>query len=202
MSAPYEARLAGDDVAVPLDALAEWRMAGRGSFRRVGPGVVESEGGPGVLWYPHAELSDFVLRIDWQLSAPDDNSGVCVRIPPLGHDDPEEDWRRAIAEGYEIQIDDRGVDPERGVIGSDAHWTGAIYGRAPAMARASRPVGEWNTFEIEAEGPALRVRLNGVAVCALDNAGRRTGGYVGLQAHHPGSRVRFRRLRVQRAGAP
>lgn len=143
MSAPHEARLAGD-LAVPLDALGEWRMAGRGSFRRVGPGVVESEGGPGILWYPHAELSDFVLRIDWQLSAPDDNSGVCVRIPRLGHDDP-----------------------------------------------------------VEAEGPALRVRLNGVAVCALDNApGRRTRGYVGLQAHHPGSRVRFRRLRVRRVGAP
>ena len=52
MSAPHEARLAGDDVAVPLDALGEWRMAGRGSFRPVGPGVVESEGGPGILWYP------------------------------------------------------------------------------------------------------------------------------------------------------
>lgn len=187
-----------DEVPLPLDALGEWRMAGRGSFRRVGPDVIESEGGPGILWYPHTELDNFVLRIDWQLSAPDDNSGVCVRIPQLGHDDPDEDWRPAIVEGYEIQIDDRGVDPEHGVTGSDAHRTGAIYGRAPAEARASRAVGKWNTFEIEACGPALRVRLNGVAVCALDAPAGRTRGQVGLQAHHPGSRVRFRGLRVHR----
>jgi hypothetical protein len=147
MSAPHEARVAGDGVAVPLDALGE---LAHGGPRKLSPGPPRR----------------------WQLSAPDDNSGVCVRIPWLGHDDPEEDF----------------IGP------------GAIYRRAPAVARASRLVGQWNTFEIEAHGPALRVRLNGVAVCALDDAlGGRPRGYVGLQAHHPGSRVRFRRLRARRA---
>jgi hypothetical protein len=204
MSAWSRSPLAGEELVLSLDALGEWRMAGRGSFRHAGPGTIESEGGPGVLWYPHVELSDFVLRIHWRLSAPDDNSGVCVRIPRLGHDDPDKDWRPASAEGYEIQIDDRGVDPEHRSTGSDHHRTGAIYGRSPVSAHASRPVGEWNTFEIEARGPALRVRLNGVAVCALDDdrPDRRTRGYVGLQAHHPGSRVRFRTLRVWRASEP
>jgi hypothetical protein len=191
---------AGEAVALSLDALSEWRMAGQGGFRRAGDDMVESEGGPGILWYPHTEVSDFILHIDWRLSAPDDNSGVCVRIPPLGHDDPDADWRPATTEGYEIQIDDRGVDPERGITGSDRHRTGAIYGRAPAVTRASRPVGEWNTFEIHARGSALRVRLNGVVVCALDDVrGGRTRGHLGLQAHHAGSRVRFRRLQLWRA---
>ena len=53
-----------DDILLPLDPLGEWRVAGRGRFWRVGPGVIESEGGPGIFWYQPAELSDFVLRID------------------------------------------------------------------------------------------------------------------------------------------
>jgi hypothetical protein len=194
-----ESSLAGEGfVALSLAALDEWRVAGRGTFRRVGPSMVEIDGGPGILWYPHIELSDFVLLIDWRLSAPEDNSGVYIRIPRLGRDDPDRDWRPAIAEGFEIQIDDRGVDHEHGILGSERHRTGAIYGRAPVQAHASRAVGEWNTFEIEARSSVIRVRLNGVAVCALEDSGtRRSEGYVGLQAHHPGSRVRFRNLQVR-----
>jgi hypothetical protein len=194
-----ESSLAGEGfVALSLDALGEWRMAGRGTFRRTGPSTAESDGGPGIFWYPRLELADFILLVDWRLSAPADNSGVFIRIPDLGRDDPTADWRRAIDEGYAIQIDDRGVDPERGVTGSARHRTGAIHGRAPALALASRPVGEWNAFEIEARGAAIRVRLNGAVVCALDDgAARRRRGYVGLQAHHPGSRVRFRNLQAQ-----
>jgi hypothetical protein len=195
-----ESCLAAEGVlAVPLDALDEWRMAGRGLFRRTGPSMVETDGGPGILWYPRMELSDFVLIVDWRLSALEDNSGVFVRIPRLGDRDPDRDWRPAVGEGFEIQIDDRGVDPERGVTGSDRHRTGAVYGVSAAIAHASRTVGEWNTFEIEARGRALRVRLNGVLVSAVDDheGSRRTRGYVGLQAHHPGSRVRFRNLQVR-----
>lgn len=194
-----ESSLAGESfVALSLDALTEWRMAGRGTFRRAGPSMVESDGGPGILWYPRTELADFTLLIDWRLSALEDNSGVFLRIPSLGRDDPDRDWRPAIEEGYEVQIDDRGIDPQCGLAGSERHRTGAIYARAPALVHASRPVGEWNTFEIETRGPAIRVRLNGAAVSALDDGEAwRSRGYIGLQAHHPGSRVRFRNLQVR-----
>jgi hypothetical protein len=186
-------------VPLSLDALDDWRMAGRGSFRRVGPSMVESDGGPGILWYPRLELADFILVLDWRLSAPEDNSGVFLRIPALGRDDADRDWRPAVAEGYEVQIDERGLDPERGIAGSDRHRTGAIYGLAPSVAKASRQVGEWNTFTIEARGHAIRVRLNGTLVSgALDGAdSRRRRGHIGLQAHHPGSRVRFRNVQVR-----
>ncbi|HXH83691.1 MAG TPA: DUF1080 domain-containing protein, partial [Candidatus Tectomicrobia bacterium] len=194
-----ESSLAGEGfVPLSLDALHEWRMAGRGHFRRAGPSMVESDGGPGILWHPRADLADFLLLVDWRLSSPTDDSGVYVRMPPLGDRDPETDLRPAIEEGREVQVDDRGVDPERGVTGSARHVTGAIYGRAPATARASRPVGEWNTFAIEARGAVIRVRLNGVEVCVFEGAGGRRHGHVGLQAHHPGSRVGFRNLQVRR----
>jgi hypothetical protein len=185
-------------VPLSLDALGEWRMAGHGTFRRAGPSMVESDGGPGILWYPRLELTDFILVLDWRLAAPEDNSGVFIRIPPLGSDDPARDWQPAVSEGYEVQIDDRGIDHEGGIAGSDRHRTGAIYRLAPALATASRSVGEWNTFWIEASGRAISVRLNGTVVSAFDGGdARRRRGYVGLQAHHPGSRVRFRNLQAR-----
>lgn len=194
-----ESSLAADGfVSLSLDALGEWRMAGHGTFDRAGPSMVESAGGPGILWYPRLELTDFILILDWRLSAPEDNSGVFIRIPPLGRDDPDRDWQPAVSEGYEVQIDDRGIDPEGGMAGSDRHRTGAIYGLAPALAKTSRPVGEWNTFEIEARGRAIHARLNGTAMSALDGGDvRRRSGYVGLQAHHQGSRVQFRNLQAR-----
>src|SRR4051812_23865269 len=82
--------------------LAGWRMAGQGRFRALEGGIIESSGGPGLLWYPQA-FADFLLRVEWRLTSIEDNSGVFLRCPPL-----EDDLQPAIEQGYEIQIDDRG----------------------------------------------------------------------------------------------
>jgi hypothetical protein len=194
-----ESSLAGAGFgSLPLEAPGDWRMAGRGTFRRVGPDTVESDGGPGIWWYTRECFGDFALLVDWRPSGPEDNSGVFVRIPALGVDDPENDWRPAVAAGYEIQIDNRGVDPATGRTGSPVHLTGALYGLAPASpGEALAP--SWNCFAIEARGDRIEVRLNGVVVSALAGADRRPAGHIGLQAHHPGSRVRFRNLQVRRS---
>jgi hypothetical protein len=116
--------------------LSGWRMAGPGGFRNVTEGVVESFGGPGLFWYAEEFFDDLVLTVEWRLSSLDDNSGVFLRSPPLA-DSPQP----AIEHGYEIQIDDRGYDPEKQVLESLLHFTGAIYQLAPAVRFASRPVG-------------------------------------------------------------
>jgi hypothetical protein len=171
-----------------------WRMAGRGRFNVVEPGVLESEGGTGLLWYAAREFADFILGVDWRAQAPDDNSGVFLRFPALEAGDPQ----LAVDHGYEVQIDDRGFDPEAGRTGSALHLTGAIYKLAPARLLASRPLGAWNRFEVTARGPAIDVRLNGEPVCRLDrDVGRPLRGHVGLQNHHAGSRVQFRDLRLR-----
>jgi hypothetical protein len=183
-------------MGTPLNAssaidLTEWRMAGHGGFRSVGD-AIESHGGPGILWYPAAEYGDFVLRIEWRVSRGDDNSGVFLRIPALsGSVQP------AIDDGYEVQIDERGVDPENGRLDSPVHRTGAIYKLAPAVPGASRPVGSWNRFEIAAHGPSISVRLNDMPVSYLERGYRRSAGHIGLQAHHSGSAVQFRCLWVR-----
>lgn len=186
-------------LALPTAGLGGWQMAGRGRFVALGDGVLRSDGGPGVLWYTEQEFADFVLSVDWRVSSAEDNSGIFVRIPRLGVDDPERDWRPAADEGYEVQIDERGVDHEAGVTGSALHRTGAIYRLAPATAGASRPIGQWNTFVIEARGDDLAVTLNGVAVSRLAGGGRRRHGYVGLQNHHDGSAVEFRNVLLRRS---
>jgi len=120
----------------------------------------------------------------------------------LGNQNPAEDWKLAVDQGYEIQIDDRGFDPNTNTTGSLLHTTGAVYQLAPATKLASKALGEWNTFEIEATGPDIKVRLNGQLVSHLaNNQGRPLKGHIGLQNHHPGSRVQFRNVFVKKIGA-
>lgn len=171
--------------------MAGWRMAGEGGFRP-SDGGIESYGGPGLLWYAEREFEDFVLRVRWRLKNGHDNSGVFIRIPPL-----ERDLGPAIREGYEVQIDDRGVDPDAGTLDSRLHLTGAVYRLAPAIANASGPVGMWNDFEIAATGGTIQVTLNDVPVAQLENGTRRRRGHIALQAHHDGSSVQFQAVDIR-----
>jgi hypothetical protein len=169
-------------------------MAGGGGFMELGGGIVECVGGIGLLWYAAEEFDDFVLRVDWRASDVTDDSGVFVRFPAL---DPV-DWQRAVTEGYEVQIDGRGFNPDTNAFDDATHRSGAIYALGPSTSLTSRPMGEWNTFEIEAVGQRIRVALNGTPVCDYTGDGSRPArGHIGLQNHHAGSRVQFRRLRIK-----
>lgn len=185
-----------EDDFIPLlnPSFEGWRMAGQGGFFWTEDGALESRGGSGLLWYAEAVFDDFLLRVDWRLTGPEDNSGVFLRIPKLDRND----IGPAIERGYEVQIDDRGVDPEAGVLGSALHLTGAVYKLARATERASRGTGAWNRFEILAQAATISVTLNGRPVARLDNGARERRGHIALQAHHEGSRVQFRNLAVKR----
>lgn len=174
-----------------LANLQDWRMAGPGGFRRLADGSVESHGGSGLFWYAAAVYDDFRLSVEWRITHETDNSGVFLRIPPLGASPLP-----AIERGYEVQIDERGVNPAARRLDDPLHLTGAIYKLAPARQRASRGVGEWNRFEITAKDFDIAVALNGVEVSRLTHALRRRGGHVALQNHHEGSMVQFRRLEI------
>lgn len=178
--------------ALLSDGFAGWKMAGRGGFRPVDD-AIESHGGPGLLWYAAQIYENFVLRIEWRAMPGDANSGVFIRCPPLA-DEPQP----AIDRGYEIQIDDCGVDPEHGKTFSPLHITGAIYKLAPARIVASRGVALWNEMEITARGGTIEVVLNDEIVSRTTSASREPRGHIALQAHHDGSCVQFRDLQVRR----
>ena len=184
--------------SIGTGGMAGWRMAGLGGFMELGGDIIESIDGIGLLWFATEEFDDFLLRVDWRASDKLDNSGVFIRFPALGNSDPANDWKLAVDKGYEIQIDDRGFNPDNGALDDPKHQTGAIYGIAAASHLASNPVGQWNTFEIEARGQDIRVRLNGSLVSQLTGDGSRpTKGHIGLQNHHPGSRVQFRNIQIE-----
>jgi hypothetical protein len=197
-----ETILAGETDFVPLGngSLAGWQMAGNGGFMELGGGIIESVGGIGLLWYTKEQYQDFVLRVDFRLSSASDNSGVFIRFPALGKTDPANDWKLAVTDGYEVQIDNTGFNPDSNSFDDPLHRTGAIYTLAPSSA-VMPFVGQWHTYEIEAVGDKLTVRLNGQQVSQLKNANRTAKGYIGLQNHHAGSAVQFARLRIKKLTA-
>jgi tetratricopeptide (TPR) repeat protein len=162
--------------------LRGWRMAGPGGFSVVGGGAIESWGGMGLLWYAERAFADFVLQLEWMATSGDDNSGVFIRFP-----DPDDDPWVAVDQGYEIQIDDRP---------SSAWKTGAIYDFSAPTTSAAKPIKTWNLYEVRAVGHHYTVILNGRTVNSYEG-NRRLAGYLGLQNHHDGSRVRFRNMRIK-----
>ncbi len=179
-------------------SLNGWQMAGFGQFNPLGRSV-ESEGGIGLLWYTPEEFADFILRAEWRASSPSDNSGIFLRFPVLGSNDPQNDWKVAVDNGYEVQIDDTGFNPKNNTFNDSLHRTGAIYGLAPSAKLVSKPLGEWNLYEIQAKGQKLQVRLNGELVTEYKDTGNRPlKGHIGLQNHHQGSRVGFRNVCIQK----
>ncbi|MFI1962991.1 ThuA domain-containing protein [Streptomyces pathocidini] len=163
-----------------------WKQAGPGSFA-LKDGTLTSEGGMGLFWYAAKEFRSYSLKLDWK-TAGDDNSGIFVGFPPS--DDP---WS-AVDNGYEIQIDATDVDEKT---------TGSVYGfqSADLAARdaALNPPGEWNTYEIRAQGERLRIWLNGTRINDFTNRepARSLAGHIGIQNHGAGDEVAFRNIRIK-----
>jgi hypothetical protein len=167
-----------------------WHMAGPGKFVLVEyDKSLQSEGGMGLLWYTKKKYKDFILKLDWKVSRRNDNSGVFIRFS-----DPNNDPMIAVNTGYEIQIDDLAM-PD----GNPLHKTGAIYNfAAPSNTEAAtKPVGQWNTFEIEATGQKYSITLNGEKVIPEFIGNRNTEGYIGIQNHDSDSHVSFKNIRIK-----
>jgi hypothetical protein len=170
--------------------LVGWKMVGAGNFIELAGNIIESTGGTGLLWYAHKQFQDFILRAEWQAFDVTDNSGIFIRFP-----DPGTDLNIPITQGYEVQIDNMGHNPDKDTLDDPLHKTGAIYKLAPS--HAAPAIGQWHTFEIEAKGSTITVRLDGQQVSELKNASRSPKGFIGLQNHHTNSRVQFTQLRIK-----
>jgi choline dehydrogenase-like flavoprotein len=184
-----------------------WQMSGGGDFLTIFGSILEAQpNGLGLLWYTHEVFKNFVLKVDWLSFNPTtntpgaraDNSGVLLRFPALNASDPANDWKLASDTGYEIQIDDMGFNPDTGLNFSALHQTGAVYALQPSTSIASKPAGQWNTFEIEATSSAIKVTLNGQLVTNYTipaNSSRGTEGHIGLQDHT--GNVQFRNVMIR-----
>ena len=178
-------------------SLAGWQMSGSGSFLQVYD-ILESVGGPGLLWYTREAFSDFVLELEWQYTNRTDNSGIFIRMPNLDSSNPN-DWTMAIDRSYEIQIDPRGYNSDRNTENDPLRSTGAIYNiNAPTRVDVAKGPWQWNTFMIEAVGNRIQVTLNDVLVNDFTDPNPRSlRGHIALQNHHGGSKVQFRNIRIK-----
>lgn len=196
------ARITEEELAagfVPL--IGEWENGGfhKHGWNHYGPGwftldhetgILASHGGMGLMWYSAEMLGDFVLRLEFNTSVPDSNSGIFLRVPEMVTSD------EYIYHSFEIQI--HATAPEA------IHRTGGVYdAEAPSEDRAKAP-GEWNDMEISFVGDRITVSLNGAQVTdwvaeprgkIRDFAAR---GYIGLQNHDWETSVYFRNIRVKK----
>ncbi len=148
-------------------------------------------------WLRTAKMySDFVLKLEWRIPK-GGNSGIGLRFPATGN---------PAHVGMEIQILDDNDEQYKNL--KDAQYTGGIYYQAPAKRGATKPIGEWNQYEITCLGPHVKIVLNGTVIndVMVDTfkegqggypalADRPEIGYIGMQSHD--SRVDFRNIQLK-----
>jgi hypothetical protein len=174
-----------------------WRHVGKGGFV-VQDGMLRTKGGMGLLWYTRRKIGNAILRVEYRMTHPSDDSGVFIRIPAR----PVEPWM-PVNRGYEVEI---GNWPD------DYSCSGVLYSLTKALARPEKPAGEWNTMEIRLDGKRTVVTLNGVKVTDYregdpvppkkhnyepDRGPRPAEGYIGLQNHAEDSAMVFRDIAVK-----
>jgi hypothetical protein len=174
-----------------------WKLVGgHGPGYVVANGVLVCPADGGGNLFTEKEYANFVLRLEFNLS-PGGNNGIGIRAP-LGGD--------AAYQGFEIQVLDDPAPRYKDI----QPWQrcGSVYNIFPAKPGALKPAGQWNDYEITANGRQLSVRLNGVTVVNgnLDDVKdseilkkhpgiARKSGHVGFLGH--GTEVRFRNVRIK-----
>jgi choline dehydrogenase-like flavoprotein len=164
-------------------SLANWRMAGRGTFHVV-DGALQSVPSfdLGMLWCTIPMPPSYVLDLEFFIRTMQTNSGIFVRfrnpdsvLAPDGTPFANPAWS-AVYTGFEIQIDNTGAGQP--TPGLPIHRTGAVYavsypGSPSEIAAfpAATPgdfvtpqnavVLGWNQFRIEIKNDVIRVALNG-----------------------------------------
>ena len=176
-----------------------------GKGYQVENGVLYSTKEDGGNLYTEKEYGDFVFRFDFKLTE-NANNGIGIRAPLQGD---------AAYAGIEIQVLDDGGSEYTKLQPYQYH--GSIYGMIPSKRGFQKPVGEWNTEEITAQGRRITVKLNGTTIvdASLDDVkdeamlkthrdlskpeGSRgianTKGHIGFLGH--GARVEFRNIRIK-----
>ena len=166
-------------------ALKDWKQCGPGKFN-VENGVASAEGGMGLWWYSGRTFTNFVLLGEFVQEQDIADSGVFLRFPDPGNDP----WS-AVKHGHEMEIGD--PNPEKPT------WrTGSMYPFHASATANTKPVGQWNSFEIVCIGHDYSVRMNGKLVNTWTDTMQRTlSGFIGLQNYNDKKTVRFRNVRVK-----
>jgi hypothetical protein len=139
-------------------------------------------------------FQDFALRLDFKM-AEMTNSGLALRgdrgVNGGRGGDPA--WSAC-----EVQIlDDFNWERVTKTTLSKWQFCGSLYGSVAPAVKALKPIGSWNTYEIEYKGTHITTKLNGQELYSVDTdkvavpdgklpfSKRSPKGYIGLQRHAP-----------------
>jgi hypothetical protein len=143
--------------------LDNWAQVGDANWRAEGGLIVADKGKAGFL-VSKQSYKDFIIRAEFW-AATDTNSGIFLRLS-----DPK---NISADNSYEVNIWDIRPDPKYG--------TGGIVNFAAVPVPPVFLVGgKWNTYEIEARGSKMTVKLNGAVTTTMDN-GKFAAGPFALQ---------------------
>jgi hypothetical protein len=160
--------------AAPADeqALEGWTPRGEATWG-IEDGAITPVGGRGFLVSNEA-YEDFRVTLEFWVDETA-NGGVFFRVPATGD----------INQGNSFEVN---------IFDAHAEWpTGSI--NEFQRNDAPQTVGQWNTFEITAEGDRLMVSLNGENV--VDTQGERLpSGPIALQYNGSGT-IRYRNVEIQ-----
>jgi hypothetical protein len=146
--------------------------------------ICTGEGGHEWLRYDR-EVGDFELQADWRFTPRIDgekryNSGIGVRLSKYG-----EIWHQA----------------QTGTTGGymfGETFTDGLFRRFNLSKEMKenrvKPAGEWNHYDVRAQGDRITLAVNGAVVNELTGVGLRRG-YIGLEAE--GYEITFRNLRLK-----
>ena len=155
-------------------SLDGWRALGTANWE-LGDGAVTATSGSGFL-VSEDSYDDFQLKLEFWVDEPA-NSGVFIRGA-----DPQ---RITDRNSYEVNIYDTRAD--------QTYRTGGIVHVAAPSAMINAG-GQWNTFEIHAQGSQLIVNLNGTQTVAT-NDDQHSSGPFALQ--YAAGTVRFRNVQIR-----
>jgi len=174
-STAYRASAQGSGWTTLFDgsSLDGWVASGDANWNLV-DGVVQADSGGGHL-VSEESYSDFVLTLDFWVDDPA-NSGVFIRCPDRDN--------IGAASCYEVNIYDQRAD--------QTYRTGGIVDFA-APASQIDAGGQWNSYEIRADGSHLVVTLNGTVTVDIEDSTYAEGVFT-LQ--YGSGIVKFRNVRI------
>lgn len=137
------------------------------------------------------EYGDFELRLKWKLEGTQGfvNGGVQFRSKRIPNHHEVSGYQADLGAGYD------------GALYDESRRKKMLMKPSPeVLAKAQRPVGEWNEYVIRAEGPRIRLWLNGVETVDYTEAepGIETKGMIAVQIHgNATSIVRYKDITIE-----
>jgi hypothetical protein len=120
----------------------------------------------GAQLFTKKQYANFVLRFEFKVP-PAGNNGVGIRAASTVRDGKVALEGNPSYNGMEIQILDDDHPKYKGLL-QPYQSHGSIYGVVAARRGFLKPTGQWNQEEIRADGPHIKVTLNGTVITEAD----------------------------------